>query len=345
MYRPGGGVREYDIGEAGPVRGLRLGSSAAGRGPQAGHAGQPAVRPGPVIDFPYSGVVFLPALRDRPGGDLSRPPAARFQPVVPGRGGEQQQRLTQGIELELAVHPVADQVESAGVPGQVEPALVGHPAAVDGVGRGHCGAVGVQPAGDKADGAVEQRVGARGGRGLAGVALITDPGVPVVVVAALLRPLGQAGRGRRDHAAAGTGQAAQHQVSLPGVAGGDAPFKRRRLAGPLGVRGVPECARVGRLRRQGRAGELEHEVAGLPGRHGQAHRQAGLLACPVYLRPGHLPGPAQKQLARPARPGAVVVAAERAQAMLAEPGPRIQRDIDVRRTFAGDDLAEDHDAV
>jgi hypothetical protein len=31
--------------------------------------------------------------------------------------------------------------------------------------------------------------------------------------------------------------------------------------------------------------------------------------------------------------------------MLAEPGPRVQRDVDVRRKFAGDDLAEHDDAV
>ena len=109
-----------------------------------------------------------------------------------GGRGEQQQRFAERVELELGVDAVADDVGAAGVAGQLAVTLVGHRAAVERVGGLQVGAVGEQPLGDEADGVVEQRVRPVGGDGLAGVALVADPDVAVVVVAALLGALGQA---------------------------------------------------------------------------------------------------------------------------------------------------------
>ena len=75
--------------------------------------------------------------------------------------------------------------DAARVAGQVELALVGHGAAGGRVGGLELRAVVEQPLGDEAHGVVHQRVGAGLGDRLAGVALVPDPHVAVVVVAAL----------------------------------------------------------------------------------------------------------------------------------------------------------------
>ena len=127
----------------------------------------------------------LPALLDRGGGDLGRPPAVGVEVVVAGGRGEQQQRLAERVELKLLVDPVADDVGAAGVARQVELALVGHRAAVDGVGGLQLRAVGEQAFGHEPHRVVHQRVRAGLGDRLPGEALVADPDVAVVVVAAL----------------------------------------------------------------------------------------------------------------------------------------------------------------
>ena len=67
---------------------------------------------------------------------------------------------------------------------------------------------------------------------LAGEALITDPDVAVVVVAALLGPLRQAGGRRGDHPAAGRGQPAHDRVRVAGVARRDRPAELRHRLPP-----------------------------------------------------------------------------------------------------------------
>ncbi len=83
------------------------------------------------------------------------------------------------------------------------------------------------------------------GDGEAGVALVPDPRVPVVVVAGAFQPLGQRGGGRRHHGAARGGQAVQHRVRVPRVGDGDQvaavghdlrPCLFRRRPGAAGVR-------------------------------------------------------------------------------------------------------------
>jgi hypothetical protein len=92
------------------------------------------VGPWLVVDFPDPGICLSPALGYRTGCDLGRLLAAGVKPALPGGRREQEQCLAERVELELPVDPVADQVEAAGIAGQVQPALVGHPAAADGIG-------------------------------------------------------------------------------------------------------------------------------------------------------------------------------------------------------------------
>src|SRR5260370_31482243 len=101
--------------------------------------------PGLIVDFPDPGVLLIPALCYRGCGDLGCLPSAGVQPVMPGSGGEKQQALAERVELELPVDPVPDEIESAGISGQVQPALVGYPAAGDGISRQQPRPVGMEP--------------------------------------------------------------------------------------------------------------------------------------------------------------------------------------------------------
>ena len=75
-----------------------------------------------------------------------------------------------------------------------------------------------QPRGHEADRIVHDRERAGAGGRLARVALVADPHVAVVVVAALLRTLGQRSGCRGDHSAAAGGHAADHRAGVRGVA-------------------------------------------------------------------------------------------------------------------------------
>ena len=78
------------------------------------------MRPLVGLELPDPGVGLAPARRDRLGGDLGGAPAVGVEPVVTRGGGEQQQRLAEGVELELLVDPVARDGGAAGVAGQIE---------------------------------------------------------------------------------------------------------------------------------------------------------------------------------------------------------------------------------
>ena len=188
------------------------------------------------FDFPDPGVGFGPPVCDRGGGGFGCVPVFGVEAVGAGGGGEQVQGFAEGVELELVVDPVADEVESAGVAGEPEVVLVGDRGAGGGVGGGHRVAVFEQPVGDEADGGVQQRVGAGGGDRDSGVALVADPDVAVVVVAAGFGPFGQAGGGGGDHAATATGQPSQHRVAAAGVA-------RRQTRRPARARRWPRRLR------------------------------------------------------------------------------------------------------
>ena len=297
-----------------------------------------------VLELPDAGIGLLPAGADRVRGDPGRAPGAGVEPPVPGGGGEQEQRLAEGVELELLVHPVADQVESAGVAGQVETALVGHLAAVHGVGRGNLVTIGVKPGGDEADGGVEQRVGTRHGGGLPRIALVPDPGVAVVIVAARLRPLRQAGCGGGYHPAVRAGQAGQDRAGVAGVPGGGDPRQRGDRVLPVPLGGVPQPGRAGRLLPEGAVRHLEHQLALLARAERQAHDQSASGARLPGAGAAHVARPPQVQGAEPGVPAAEVVLVEGLQSRAGETGPGVQHHVDPRRSLPRDDAAQ-HDGL
>jgi len=173
--------------------------------------------------------------------------------------------LAESVELELLVHPVADLVGAPGVAGQVsEAALVGDRAAVDPVSRLQLRAVGQNTLGNKRHRVVEERVGLNDCHCLAGVALVADPGVAVVVVASRLCALGQAHGGRSDHAPTGAGETSQHCVGVAGVTGGHGVCKLRDGPGPCGFRRLPHERGGHRRTDEGVLADLENQVVVSP---------------------------------------------------------------------------------
>src|SRR5665213_4541324 len=104
---------------------------------EPGGADQPAVCPRVGVDLPDPGVRvgLAPAFGDRVDRDLGGTPAICLEMIISRGGGEQQQRLAEGVELELLVDPVAGDVRAARITRQLELMLVGYRAAGGGVGR------------------------------------------------------------------------------------------------------------------------------------------------------------------------------------------------------------------
>ncbi len=109
--------------------------------------------------------------------------------MSPG-GGVELEQLTHRVELELPTDPVAGDDRPAGVTGQVEVVLRGWEGAVEAVGRAQLVAVLENPGGGEGDGFVEQGQGLKDADGEAGVGLVPQPHVPVVVVLAVFGPFG-----------------------------------------------------------------------------------------------------------------------------------------------------------
>ncbi|GAA5161101.1 hypothetical protein GCM10023321_44790 [Pseudonocardia eucalypti] len=160
------------------------------------------------FEFPDSGVGLAPSFLDGVDGDGGGGVGVGVEPVGVVGGGEELQRFSEGVELELVVDVVAEGVGAAGVAGQVQGVFVGDGLAGGGVGGCEVGAVFEQAGGDEPDGVVEQVVGAGGGGGLPGEALVPDPGVAVVVVAARSGAFGKAHGGGGDHGAGVAGESA-----------------------------------------------------------------------------------------------------------------------------------------
>ena len=125
---------------------------------------------------------------------------------------------------------------------------------------------------------------ARRRHGLPGVALVADPGVAVVVVAPLVRPLGQRHRRGGDHGTGGAGHAAQHGEGLAHVLVGQRPVHRGngpppgvlgRRPGPVGVRGVPAAGSSRRSPGPGRGGRRRARRGSAPAASHRAPRRPG----------------------------------------------------------------------
>ena len=111
--------------------------------------------PAPLIDLPDAGVGITPPGLDGRDGCLDGSPVLGVQVVMTCSGGEEQQGLPQGVQLELPVDPVANLVGTAGVAGKVrKTAFVGDGASVDPVGGLQLGSVVKDPLGDEPDGIV-----------------------------------------------------------------------------------------------------------------------------------------------------------------------------------------------
>ena len=129
----------------------------------------------------------------------------------------------------------------------------------------------------------------------AGVALVPDPGVPVVVVPPALETLGQRGGGGRHHGAAGRGQPAQHRVGVPRVGQRDQVIAAGRDVRPRLLGRGPALPRIRRVGGELAVGQLKHEIVAGP-------RPRARSASPGARPPA---GPAR---ARPAEPGAAAAA-------------------------------------
>ncbi len=90
---------------------------------QPSRADQTAVSPSPRIELPDARLGLRPALPDGVDRHLHRLPAVGLEAVASRCGGEEQQRLAEGVELELRIHVVADDVAAAGVARQPEVGL------------------------------------------------------------------------------------------------------------------------------------------------------------------------------------------------------------------------------
>lgn len=114
------GISHDGVGQPAPLGGIG-GRRTRGRDrPKSCCADQPGMRPVTIVQFPDTGIGILPAVLDGgySGGDGLVMIAAEV--VMAGGDGEQQQCLAEGVELELGIDVVADDVVPAAVAGQVQ---------------------------------------------------------------------------------------------------------------------------------------------------------------------------------------------------------------------------------
>jgi hypothetical protein len=250
-------LRELLPGRAG------LATASLGDGAETGGAGQPRVRPTSVVELPDAGIRVVASLFDGRHEGLDGASTGGVEPPGPVGGREEQEALTQRVELELGVGTVPDPDGGSRVARQGDAALGGEGVAVDRVRRPQLRTIGEHPVADERCCCIQEGLAADRGGGLAGVALVADPRIAVVVVASPLRALRQRRGGRRDHGSRGGGQPAEHGVAVVGLAGGGG-------RGQVGDRVVPRAGRASpglvggrRAVRQRIARDLEHQVAGL----------------------------------------------------------------------------------
>jgi hypothetical protein len=149
------------------------------------------------------------------------------------------------------------------------------------------------PLADETHGVVEQRMGSCARNRLAGVALVADPHVAVIVVAALFGALGQQ-RGRRsDHPASGAGEPPHDRVGVASVAVGHGPVQLGDLLALPGLGRLPGALCVGD-RRVTLAVDHHHQVV----LFAAAQAQLADKLTPAVCTPAHprLPGAHQPQM-------------------------------------------------
>ena len=146
---------------------------------------------------------------------------------------------------------------------------------------------------------------AGGGDGLPGVALVADPDVAVVVVAAGLGPFRAGWWWRRRPCRRRRGQPAQHRVGVAGIPRFQAVGQVGNGCGPGGLGRFPGGVRVRWLIGQGLVADLQDQVVVSAGRYPQARDQAVVPVDGAGV--AGAAGPAQVQRAAAAGPGSVRV--------------------------------------
>ena len=187
----------------------------------------------------------------------------------------------------------------------------------------------MQPRGDEADCVVEEGTVGPVRHRDPGEALVSDPRVAIVVIAALLGALREAhGRGG-DHRAGGARHAGQNSVSVPDIAIADESRGRRRAPAPSLLRRRPCFVGIdGSDFAPGR--DRQHEVVGDPRLQPQLELQVVVATVADGARTGGSVPP-EPHPAPTTVPHAVVVTVESRDALFAEIGPQREDDVDLRR--------------
>ncbi len=217
--------------------------------------------------------------------------------VVRGGSREQQQGLAERVELKLLVGAVPhEHLVGARVARQIEVPLRRHRLTCDGVHRPRSGAAVAQRCADEAHGMVEERplAGLRGR--LPRVALVPDPHVAVVEVAALTGTFGERHRGCGDHSAGRARQSGEHGARVPRVALPDGRGEVGHALTPRSLRLRPRLVRIGRPGVVVRQCDHEHEVVMVA--LGEVEPQAERLA------PAAVGAPRRRRHRRSSRDGA-----------------------------------------
>ena len=278
-----------------------------------------------ISQIPASGVLvtFADGLDERGDGAA----AVVVQPAAALGRGEQEQRLTECVELELMVDPVAGPHRGPGVSRKRDVVLVRDPTSRHRVCRPQVRAVREYALGHELNSAVEQCVVTDDGCCSPGVALVADPGVAVVVVAPLGGALGQRGGGGRNHRTGAGREAAQDGIGMTGCSRsrGSAHVGSRFMPRAQGA--VPQLLRVGQPPGELATRDLQHQVAGLASGHHQVQDESPVLQVGVLGGTG----PSVGELAGVTVP-VTVLAASDGHRPGAEVRPQIQPDVDVGDT-------------
>ena len=307
MQRVACGVGNDPVGKRDPAGGLLARWTTSCDPSQAGRADQSAVGPGVGFELPDTRVQVRlgPPVLDRFDRDLGCSPSVDVEVVVLRRRREQEQRLSEGVELELLVDPVADDVGATGISRQRQFPFVRNLASLNCVGGLERGPVAEQPLGDEADRIVHQRMRPGGRDRLAGVRLVADPCIAIVVATAFAGPLRQRRRRGGDHTAAQARQAGHHGVRMPGIAVRDYALELGDTLAPGRLGALPCTGRIGHFGLLAGGGEGEHEVVRLSFLE---CKREGEGASAVSVGAQHRAlgaGPGEAALAEDARPGTV----------------------------------------
>src|ERR1700728_849324 len=221
--------------------------------------------PALIVQLPNASVSVRQSSLDRGHRDLNSLPMLVVQPVMTGGSRQKLESFPKSIELELLIDPIADLVGSAWIPGQMfERALTGHLTTPRCVGRLQLWPVSQQPLGHELDRRVEKWKMAVTGYRFAGVTLIPDPGIPIVIVTTLARPFGQTHRRRGDHSAVNARHAKEHGHCLLGIPRSEHPrIELRDGISPALFSGVPQGVRLPWSAKRGHIADLENQIAAL----------------------------------------------------------------------------------